>query len=149
MFCEGLGSSKSSPKQQRSNQDKDSSNMRSRLAMASLSFNQVSAQFADCQTSLSLASNPRTGTVGSSGTLPVDLLGELKCGDSGIGGATIIISGLGESSQDVIANEFGKYSLEVLLGPGEYTIGAYFAGDATHASPSAEKTLTVNEPSQG
>ena len=56
------------------------------LAMASLSFNQVSAQFADCQTSLSLASNPRTGTVGSSGTLPVNLLGELKCGDSGIGG---------------------------------------------------------------
>ena len=119
------------------------------LAMASLSFNQVSAQFADCQTSLSLASNPRTGTVGSSGTLPVNLLGELKCGDSGIGGATIIISGLGESSQDVITNEFGKYSLGVPLGPGEYTIGAYFAGDATHASASAEKTLTVNEPSQG
>ena len=37
----------------------------------------------------------------------------------------------------------------VPLGPGEYTIGAYFAGDATHASASAEKTLTVNEPSQG
>ena len=36
------------------------------LAMASLSFNQVSAQFADCQTSLNLTSNPRTGTVGSS-----------------------------------------------------------------------------------
>ncbi len=33
LFCEGLGSSKSSPKQQRTNQDKDYSNMRSRLAM--------------------------------------------------------------------------------------------------------------------
>ncbi len=119
------------------------------LAMATLSSNQVSAQFADCQTSLSLASFPRTGTVGSDGTLPVNLLGELKCGDSGIAGATIIITGIDENSNNVIANEFGKYSLQVRLGPGEYTLQAYFAGDETHPSASATKTLTVKELPQG
>ena len=35
------------------------------FAMTSLSINQVSSQFADCQTTLSLASLPRTGTVTS------------------------------------------------------------------------------------
>ena len=44
------------------------------LAMASLSNNQVSAQMVDCPTTLSLVSSPRTGTVGSDGTLPVNLL---------------------------------------------------------------------------
>ena len=44
------------------------------LAMASSSNNQVSAQMVDCQTTLSLVSSPRTGTVGSDGTLPVNLL---------------------------------------------------------------------------
>ena len=39
------------------------------LVTASLSINQASAQMADCQTTLSLASSPRAGTVGSDGTL--------------------------------------------------------------------------------
>ena len=119
------------------------------LAMASLSINQASAQMADCQTTLSLASFPRTGTVGSDGTLPVNLLGELKCGDSGISGATVIITGIDENSNDVITNEMGKYSLQVRLGPGEYALQAYFAGDETHISASATKTLKVNELTQG
>ena len=119
------------------------------LAMASsLSINQASAQMADCQTTLSLASFPGTGTVGTSGFLHVNLLGELKCGDSGIDGATVIISGIDEGSRDVITNEFGKYSLPVQLGPGEYELQAYFAGDETHISASATKTLQVNELSQ-
>ena len=102
-----------------------------------------------CQTTLSLASIPRTGTVGSDGTLPVNLLGELKCGDSSISGATVIITGIDENSNDVITNEMGKYSLQVRLGPGEYALQAYFAGDETHISASATKTLKVNELSQG
>ena len=118
------------------------------LAMASLSINQASAQMADCQTTLSLASSPRTGTVSTSGFLQVNLLGELKCGDSGIGGATVIFSGIDEGSRDAITNELGKYSLPVRLGPGEYELQAYFAGDATHISASATKTLQVNELSQ-
>ena len=44
------------------------------IVMASLSNNQVSAQMVDCPTTLSLVSSPRTGTVGSDGTLPVNLL---------------------------------------------------------------------------
>jgi hypothetical protein len=120
----------------------------SMLALTSLSINQASAQMADCQTTLSLTSFPRTGTVGSDGTLPVNLLGELKCGDSGINGATVIISGIDEGTRDVITNEFGKYSLPVRLGPGEYELQAYFAGDETHISASATKTLQVNELSQ-
>ena len=118
------------------------------IVMASLSSNPVSAQMADCQPTLSLTSFPRTGTVGSDGTLPVNLLGELKCGDSGINGATVIISGIDEGTRDVITNEFGKYSLPVRLGPGEYELQAYFAGDETHISASATKTLQVNELSQ-
>ncbi len=77
--------------------------------------------------------------------LPVYLLGELKCGDSAIGGATVIISGIDENSDNVVTNEFGKYSLGVQLSPGEYTIQAYFAGDAEHISASATRTITVNE----
>ena len=119
------------------------------LAMASLSSNPVSAQMADCQPTLSLTSFPRTGTVGSDGTLPVNLLGELKCGDSGISGATVIITGIDENSNDVITNEMGKYSLQVRLGPGEYALQAYFAGGETHISASATMTLKVNELSQG
>jgi len=118
------------------------------LAMASLSINQASAQMADCQTTLSFASFPRTGTVGTSGFLHVNLLGELKCGDSGIDGATVIISGIDEGTRDAITNELGKYSLPVTLGPGEYELQAYFAGDATHISASATNTLQVNELSQ-
>ena len=119
------------------------------LAMASsLSINQASAQMADCQTTLSLASSPRTGTVSTSGFLQVNLLGELKCGDSGIGGATVIISGIDEGSRDVITDEFGKYSSQARLGPGGYELQAYFAGDETHISASATKTLQVNELSQ-
>ena len=76
-------------------------------------------------------------------------MGELKCADSGIAGATIIITGIDESSNDVITNEAGKYSLQVRLGPGEYSLQAYFAGDATHVSASATKTLIVNELPQG
>jgi len=117
------------------------------IALTSLSINQASAQMADCQPTLSLASFPKTGTVGSDGTLPVNLLGELKCGDSGIGGATVIITGIDESSNDVITNEFGKYSLQVRLGAGEYTLQAYFPGDETHISATATKTLKVNEQS--
>jgi hypothetical protein len=119
------------------------------IVMASLSSNPVSAQMVDCQPTLSLASFPRTGTVGSDGTLPVNLLGELKCGDSGISGATVIITGIDENSNDVITNEMGKYSLQVRLGPGEYALQAYFAGDETHISASATMTLKVNELSQG
>ena len=74
-------------------------------------------------------------------------MGELKCGDSGIGGATVIITGIDESSNDVITNEFGKYSLQVRLGAGEYTLQAYFPGDETHISATATKTLKVNEQS--
>ena len=118
------------------------------FAMASLSINQASAQMADCQTTLSLASFPSTGTVGTSGFLHVNLLGELKCGDSGIDGATVIISGIDEGNRDVITNEIGKYSLSVRLGPGEYELKAYFAGDETHISASATNTLQVNELSQ-
>jgi hypothetical protein len=118
------------------------------LAMASLSINQASAQMADCQTTLSLASSPRTGTVSTSGFLQVNLLGELKCGDSGIGGATVIISGIDEGSRDVITDEFGKYSSQARLGPGGYELQAYFAGDETHISASATYTLQVNELSQ-
>ena len=114
------------------------------LAMTSLSVNQASAQMAECQTSLSLNSNPRGGTVASGGTLPVYLLGELKCGDSAIGGATVIISGINENTENVITDEFGKYSLGIQLAPGEYTIQAYFAGDDTHVSASATRTVTVN-----
>ena len=116
--------------------------------MASLSINQASAQMADCQTTLSLASFPSTGTVGTSGFLRVNILGELKCGDSGIDGATVIISGIDEDSRDVITNEFGKYSLLFRLGPGEYEFQAYFAGYATHISASATTTLQVNKLSQ-
>ena len=115
------------------------------FAMTLLSVNQVSAQMADCQPTLSLSSNPRGGTVASGSTLPVYLLGELKCGDSAIGGATVIISGIDENSENVVTNEFGKYSLGVQLSPGEYTIQAYFAGDAEHISASATRTITVNE----
>jgi len=43
------------------------------IALTSLSINQASAQMADCQPTLSLASFPKTGTVGSDGTLPVNL----------------------------------------------------------------------------
>jgi len=118
------------------------------LAMASLSINQASAQMADCQTTLSLASSPRTGTVSTSGFLQVNLLGELKCWDSGIGGATVIISGIDEGSRDVITDEFGKYSSQARLGPGGYELQAYFAGDETHISASATYTLQVNELSQ-
>ena len=116
------------------------------LAMTSLSVNQASVQMAECQTSLSLNSNPRGGTVPSGGTLPVYLLGELKCGDSDIGGATVIISGINENTENVITDEFGKYSLGIHLPPGEYTVQAYFAGDATHVSASATRAVTVNEP---
>ncbi len=115
------------------------------LAMTSLSVNQASAQMAECQTSLSLNSNPRGGTVTSGGTLPVYLLGELKCGDSDIGGATVIISGINENTENVITDEFGKYSLGIHLAPGEYTVQAYFAGDDTHVSASATRAVTVNE----
>ena len=114
------------------------------LAMTSLSVNQASAQMAECQTSLSLNSNPRGGTVASGGTLPVYLLGELKCGDSAIGGATVIISGINENTENVITDEFGKYSLGIQLAPGEYTVQAYFAGDDTHVSASATRAVTVN-----
>ena len=69
--------------------------------------------------------------------------------DSGISGATVIITGIDENSNYVITNEMGKYSLQVRLGPGEYTLQAYFAGDKTHISASATKTLKVNELSQG
>ena len=115
------------------------------LAMTSLSVNQASAQMAECQTSLSLNSNPRGGSVASGSTLPVYLLGELKCGDSAIGGATVIISGIDENTENVITDEFGKYSLGVQLAPGEYSVQAYFAGDETHVSASAIRTVTVNE----
>lgn len=114
------------------------------LAMTSLSVNQASAQMAECQTSLSLNSNPRGGTVASGGTLPVYLLGELKCGDSAIGGATVIILGINENTENVITDEFGKYSLGIQLAPGEYTVQAYFAGDDTHVSASATRAVTVN-----
>jgi len=117
----------------------------SMLAMTSLSVNQASAQMAECQTTLSLSSNPRGGAVASGSTLPVYLLGELKCGDSAIGGATIIISGIDENTENVMTDEFGKYSLGVQLAPGQYSVQAYFAGDETHVSASAIKTITVNE----
>jgi hypothetical protein len=115
------------------------------LAMTSTSFSQASAQMTDCQTSLSLNSNPSGGTVASGSTLPVYLLGELKCGDSGIGSATVIISGIDENTENVITNEYGKYSLGVLLAPGEYSVEAFFAGDETHVSATAIRTITVNE----
>ena len=75
---------------------------------------------------------------------PVYLLGELKCGDSAIGGATVIISGINENTENVITDEFGKYSLGIQLAPGEYTVQAYFAGDDTHVSASATRAVTVN-----
>jgi hypothetical protein len=118
------------------------------LGMASLSINQASAQMADCQPTLSLDSSPRTGTVSTSGFLQVNLFGELICGDSGIGGATVIISGIDQGTRDVITDEIGKYSSQARLGPGEYELQAYFAGDATHISASATMTLQVNELSQ-
>jgi len=117
----------------------------SMITMTSISINQVSAQMAECQPSLSLTSNPRGGTVASGSTLPVYLLGELKCGDSAIGGATVIISGINENMENVVTNEFGRYSLGVQLAPGEYSVEAYFAGDETHVSASAIRTVTVNE----
>ncbi len=72
-------------------------------------------------------------------------MGELKCGDSGIGSATVIISGIDENTENVITNEYGKYSLGVLLAPGEYSVEAFFAGDETHVSATAIRTITVNE----
>lgn len=66
-------------------------------------------------------------------------------GDSGIGGSTIIITGIDDNSKNVITNDFGKYSSQVRLGPGVYTKEAYFAGDNEHSSASATRTITVNE----
>lgn len=100
---------------------------------------------ADCQPILTLSSNPNGGTVASGSMLPVYLLGELKCGESIIGGANIIITGLDDNSNNIQTNENGKYSLSVLLSPGIYNIEAYFAGDNTHSSASATKTITVKE----
>lgn len=115
------------------------------LATILISTSQASAQIADCQPALSLTSNPRSGTVASGSTLPVVLLGELKCGDAVIGGADIVITGIDDNSNNVQTNENGKYSLSVRLSPGVYNIEAYFAGDDTHSSASASKTITVNE----
>jgi len=117
----------------------------SMITMTSISINQVSAQMDECQPSLSLNPNPRGGTVASGSSLPVYLLGELKCGDLPIGGATVIISGINENTENVLTDEFGKYSLGVRLVPGEYSVEAYFAGDETHVSASAIRTVTVNE----
>ena len=115
------------------------------LTTISISTNQVRGQFADCQPVLSLTSNPKSGTVASRSTLPVFLLGELKCGDSGIVGADIVITGIDNSSNNVQTNENWKYNLSVRLSPWVYNIEAYFAGDDTHSSASAVKSITVNE----
>lgn len=86
-----------------------------------MSTDQAAAQFADCQPVLSLTSNPRTGTVASWSTLPVFLFGELKCRDSVIGGANIVITGVDVHSNNVQTSESGKYSLSVELAE-EYII---------------------------
>lgn len=103
----------------------------------------VSGQMAECQTSLSLSSYPNGGTAAPGSTLPVNLLGELKCDGSPIEGATIMISGYDDNGNEVQTNEHGKYSTGIHLASGVYTIQAFFAGDANHISASASKTITV------
>ncbi|MDF0681546.1 MAG: hypothetical protein P0116_11345 [Candidatus Nitrosocosmicus sp.] len=113
------------------------------IAMASsLSINQASAQ---CATALTLGAYPNRGMVAfESNVLPVSLFGDLKCGDSGIAGATIIITGIEGEDKTAVTNNFGGYSSQVRLSPGVYTIEAIYEGDNQNDPSSATRTITAN-----
>jgi hypothetical protein len=94
-------------------------------------------------TSLSLGAFPNKGKVGATtGTLPVSLSGKLTSEGSGVGEASITITGIGEEKH-LTTNEFGSYSTFVHLPPGTYTIQAHYAGDSDHESSSATRTVEV------
>jgi hypothetical protein len=66
--------------------------------------------------------------------------GQLISEGSGVGGATIHIIGVPGFWFDK-TSEYGRYGVEVPLGPGTYHIHAHFAGDSEHAS-SDSRTIT-------
>ena len=110
--------------------------------MASFSINQVSAQ--KCQTNLSLGAYPRNRVIGfDSGTVGINLSGNLKCGDANIVGATIIITGIYGGDKTATTDNFGRYGLHVRLSPGVFTIEAIYDGDNEHDPASATMTVTA------
>ena len=86
----------------------------------------------------------------------VSLGGRLSSEDSGVGGATITVTGPFQgktdgSSTDVITSRWGGpadtgiYHLPrwVSLGPGTYTFEAHYAGDSDHQSSSATTVVKM------
>lgn len=115
----------------------------SMLAMTLLPAKQITAQ---CATTLTLGAYPNKGMVGlDSNTLGVSLFGDLKCGDEGIKGATITITGLDGDDKTITTDNFGSYGTQVRLSPGVYTIEATYDGDDQNSPASAMKTITANE----
>lgn len=111
--------------------------------MTSLAVNYVSAQ---CATTLTLGAYPNKGMVGfESNTLGVSLFGDLKCGDKGISGATLTITGLDEDDKTIATDNFGSYGTNARFSPGVYTIEVTYDGDDQNSPASASRTITANE----
>ena len=72
-----------------------------------------------------------------------DISGELKCGDSGISGAIIRITGLSGEDQFVTTDNSGSYDTSVTLNFGTFTIKAIYDGDNEHDPASATRTVTA------
>jgi hypothetical protein len=100
----------------------------------------INQAFALCVTHLSLGAYPKKEIV--TGTI---LSGTLKCGNSGIGGASITVTVTGESSKRVTTDDKGNYDFSANLGPGTHTIEAHYAGNEKqgYGSTSATKIVQI------
>lgn len=90
--------------------------------------------------SLTLSAEPGSSTLGK-GLIEKVLSGILSCGGTGLGRATIQLSG-GSEPYTVKTDDYGNYHYALVGHSSSYTINARYAGDSDHSA--ADATLTLD-----
>jgi hypothetical protein len=99
--------------------------------------------------SIAVGADPAKGSLSIGESIESTISGQLSCGGTGLGGATINLSGLSRG-YSVTTDPSGNYDKGILVAAGQtLTITAHYAGDSNHGPASATTTISIREKDSG
>jgi hypothetical protein len=105
--------------------------------------------FAATPCSLTVGADPSSGSLAVGESIGSTISGQLSCGGTGLGGATIDLTGL-SSSMSAKTDSSGNYDKGILVGAGQsLTVNAKYAGDSDHQAASATTSINIKEKNSG
>ena len=106
--------------------------------------------FAATTCNLTVKADPSSGSLAVGESIGSTISGTLTCGGTGLGGATIDLTGL-SSSMSAKTDSSGNYDKGILVGASvkPLTVTAHYAGDSEHTSDTVTTQINFQEKNSG